>query len=84
MACYNCTSNGPRSESYVEDLEVCFSLCLSAVCLSVCVCLSFCLCVCLYVELKWGELHYVPRTDPGLNLMWRILRYVCLSVYLSF
>jgi hypothetical protein len=44
MPSFNCTSNGPRPESYVEDLEVYFSLCMS-VCLSFClfVCLSFCL-----------------------------------------
>ncbi len=43
MARYSCTSNGPRPESYVEDFEVYFSLCMS-VCLSFClfVCLSFC------------------------------------------
>jgi hypothetical protein len=34
MARYNCTSNGPRPESYVEDLEVCLSVFLS---MSVCI-----------------------------------------------
>ncbi len=82
MARYNCTSNGPRPESYVEDFEVSFSLCLY-VCLSVF--LSMCLFVCwTYMgrASQWPATT-VPRTDPGLNLMWRILRLVFLSACLS-
>jgi hypothetical protein len=47
MASYNCTSNRPRPESYVEDFEV-LSFCLF-VCLFVCLffCLSVYVSVCL-------------------------------------
>jgi hypothetical protein len=75
MARYNCTPNGPRPESYVEDFEVCLSflsvcllVCLS-VHLSVCfeICVSVCLSVCLYVFL-------LVQLNLGLYLIWRILR----------
>jgi hypothetical protein len=72
MARYNCTSNGPRPDSYVEDLEVCFSLCLSAVCLSVCVCLRVCLSV--YVSVCMLNLNGESDVEEI---------EVCLSVFLS-